>query len=235
MTAPGAREREPDAGGTLRGVALILAAGIVLGAAWNALGLASRPPYGLTWIARPPAPLTAVTLPPTGRVPPADTVLAPTPRPASVAARPATGPRPRAATPPARAPAPAPPPAPPPPARDPPRSVELAAFKQLYDADGALIVDAREPSQYEDGHVAGAISLPYNGALAEPERVKGLDPGGRPFVVYCSGRTCELAMDLARFLVESGKQPVLVFEGGFSEWKAAGYPVALGPAAGSRP
>lgn len=180
MTAELAREREPGAGGTLRGALLILAAGIVLGVAWNALGLASRPPYGLAWIARPPAP-AAPSVPET------------------------------------------------------PHPIELAAFKQLYDADGALIVDARATPQYEDGHIAGAISLPFNGAPADPERVRRLDSGGRPIVVYCLSPTCELSKDLARFLVESGRRRVLVFEGGLREWEAAGFSIVRGPAAGSRP
>ncbi len=251
MSFEGARGREPGTGGTLRGVLLILAGGVVLGVAWNALGLASRPPYGIEWIARPPAPAGVVAVPPAGGVARADTVAAPAPRPATVAARPAPEPRPRLAATPTQAPAtaseprsrmataptqaPAPTPAPAaPPAPEPPRTLELAAFKQLYDADGALILDARETSQFENGHVAGAISLPFNGALADPERVKRLDPGGRPFVVYCSSPTCDLAMDLARFLVESGQRQVLVFEGGYKAWEAAGYPIAHGAEAGSR-
>src|SRR5258706_1474958 len=53
MSANGST-REPGGGGTLRGALLILLAGVALGAAWNTLGLASRPPWGIAWI--PPAP-----------------------------------------------------------------------------------------------------------------------------------------------------------------------------------
>src|SRR5258705_4595361 len=53
MSADGST-REPGGGGTLRGALLILLAGMALGAAWNTLGLASRPPWGIAWI--PPAP-----------------------------------------------------------------------------------------------------------------------------------------------------------------------------------
>ena len=182
MTGEPVRGREPGAGETLRDALLILAAGIVFGVAWNALGLASRPPYGLAWIERPPA---------------SAGVVAAAPAPWS--------------------------------------TLELGAFKQLYDTGGALILDARETRQYEEGHIAGAISLPFSGAPADPERVRRLDSGGRPIVVYCLSRTCELSKDLARLLIESGKREVLVLEGGFREWEAAGYPVARGPAAGSRP
>ena len=116
-----------------------------------------------------------------------------------------------------------------------PLTVGLPAFKRLYDAGAALIVDARETETYEQGHIAGAINLLYNDALADPGKVKGLDPGSRPIVVYCSGGTCELSLDLAKFLVESGKRKVLVYEGGYGEWQSAGYPIERGPAPGAHP
>ncbi|HEY2955068.1 MAG TPA: rhodanese-like domain-containing protein [Candidatus Eisenbacteria bacterium] len=109
-----------------------------------------------------------------------------------------------------------------------PIKLELATFKRLYDAGAALVIDAREADDYKDGHIGGAISLPYNDAMAEPERVSRLDPGGRPIVVYCSGGDCELSMDLAKLMVQAGKRKVLVYEGGFPEWQSAGYAVVRG-------
>ncbi len=116
-----------------------------------------------------------------------------------------------------------------------PLKLEIAALKRLYDAKAALILDAREAEEYAGGHIAGALSLPYNDAMADPERVKGLVPGERAIVVYCSGGICELSMDLAKLLVRSGKRKVLVYEGGYPEWQTAGYPVAQGANPGERP
>jgi rhodanese-related sulfurtransferase len=245
------REREPGGGETARGALLMLAAGIALGVAWNALHLARRPPGGLPWVARPQAVARLGTLePPAGVALQSDTVatLAPRPTPGApprAAARP-TNPAAyaQAATGPAAAdPAPPPAVAAPAPASTPPvipdvagpLTIELPAFKQLYDANAALVVDAREPVPFAEGHIAGAISLPYNGALADPDRIAGLEPAHRAIVVYCSGGKCELAIDLAKFLVESGKRKVLVYQGGYPEWQAAGYPVARGMAEGARP
>jgi rhodanese-related sulfurtransferase len=110
-----------------------------------------------------------------------------------------------------------------------PLKLELATLKRLYDANAAFVLDAREAAEYSEGHISGAISLPYNDALADPDRVSHLDPGGRPIVVYCSGGDCELSMDLAKVLVQAGRRRVLIYEGGFPEWQGAGYPVARGP------
>jgi rhodanese-related sulfurtransferase len=211
----------------------MLAAGIALGVAWNALHLARRPPGGLPWVARPQAAARLETLaPPAGAELPPDTVATPAPAQA-LAARPEAAPDP--APPPAVA-VPAPTSAPPVISDVAgPLTLELSTFKQLYDANAALVLDAREPGQFAEGHIAGSISLPYNGALADPDRIAALDPGQRAIVVYCSGGTCELATDLAKFLVESGKRKVLVYQGGYLEWQAAGYPVARGMAEGARP
>jgi len=293
------RGSEPGAGDTLRGAALILIAGTVLGIAYNALGLASRPRHGLAWINRTSkleslealqgapgtaepgsaardsagTPAAVVSGPSSSHPSPG-----PAPDPAAghqrVASSPATaaapdraGIRPGAAgspssartrpgaaasagastpasapreTPsPARAEAPAqadPPAAQPAASALPaipdvpgPLKLELATLKRLYDANAALVLDAREAAEYVEGHISGAISLPYNDALADPDRVSHLDPGGRPIVVYCSGGDCELSMDLAKVLIQSGRRRVLIYEGGFPEWQSAGYPVARGP------
>jgi len=109
-----------------------------------------------------------------------------------------------------------------------PLKLEIATLKKLYAANAALIIDAREAEEYTDGHIKGATSLPYNDAMADPDKVKKLDPAGRPIVVYCSGGDCELSMNLAKLMVENGKRKVLVYEGGFPEWEGAGMPVTKG-------
>jgi rhodanese-related sulfurtransferase len=117
---------------------------------------------------------------------------------------------------------------------DRPVAIEIGALKRFHDAGAAVVVDAREAGEYAEGHIAGAISLPYNDALAEPERLQRLGENGRPIVVYCGGGACELSMDLARFMLNNGRKRVLVYEGGWPEWQAAGYPAARGAAAGGR-
>jgi rhodanese-related sulfurtransferase len=46
----GERNRGPAEGGTIGSIAAILAVGIVLGVAFNAIGLGSRPGWGLAWV-----------------------------------------------------------------------------------------------------------------------------------------------------------------------------------------
>ena len=109
-----------------------------------------------------------------------------------------------------------------------PVEVDLATVKRFFDARAAVFVDARDAAEFEAGHIPGAARLTLNDALAEPERIRALAPGGRPIITYCEGGTCEASLDLARALVDAGYRRVLVYSGGFPEWSAAGHPVERG-------
>jgi len=107
-----------------------------------------------------------------------------------------------------------------------PVKVELKAVKQLYDASAALFVDAREEWEFNEGHIGGAISLPYDISVTDPAKLEQLDSGGRPIVVYCGGGACEVSLKLADEMVNYyGHRRVAVYMGGFPEWVGAGYPI----------
>lgn len=113
---------------------------------------------------------------------------------------------------------------------DRPIQSELAGVKRLFDAGAVVFVDAREPDEYAEGHIPGAISMPYDEVSGEPERLENLQAEGKAIAVYCGGGACELSLNLAWDLIYAGQKKVLVYMGGFPEWVAAGYPVERGPA-----
>ncbi len=229
-----------------RDALLIVATGIALGAGFNALERANTPARGLPWVTRvtvlepveavlAPAPARAAT-PPLARA--ADAAVSRTPArtapgPRSIApardsiARPAeTGLL--ASDPPVRTGGFAPE-LPVIPDLGRPLRVELSTVSLFQAAGAALIVDAREPGEYAEGHIAGAVNLAYDDAMREPARVSALDVRGRPVIVYCNGGTCESSRYLAELMVrDHGLHRVLVYEGGFPEWAAAGKPVERG-------
>jgi len=110
-----------------------------------------------------------------------------------------------------------------------PIQVQIAKVKALFDAKAGTIIDAREPTDYKEGHIPGAINLPYDEVVTDPERLEKFDPQGKPIIVYCGGGTCELSMNLGFALVNAGKKKVLVYMGGWPEWSTSGYPIAKGP------
>ena len=101
---------------------------------------------------------------------------------------------------------------------------------QFHDAPGdAVVIDVREPAEFETGHVPGAINIP-RGLLefqvdAHPAVATGADPGlphrDRPFVVYClSGGRAALSADALRQL---GFSDVRSIAGGLNGWREAGH------------
>ncbi len=111
---------------------------------------------------------------------------------------------------------------------DRPIQMEMAAVEQFIDAQAAFIVDARDPEEFAEGHLPGAINLPYDEAASDPVLIESLETAGRPIIVYCGGGTCQLSLSLAYEMIYAGHKKVLVFMGGFTEWAEAGKPVVAG-------
>ncbi len=96
---------------------------------------------------------------------------------------------------------------------------------------GALVLDARRTSVYEEGHVAGARPMPVWESDVD-ERVTALVNEGRdtsqPVVIYCSGGDCEDSHMLAQKLWGAGFENLLVYHDGFPDWKKRGGSVHVG-------
>ena len=101
--------------------------------------------------------------------------------------------------------------------------VNVQAFAAAH-AEGAFVVDVREPVEYLGGHVPGARLIPM-GQL--PARLRELPQGERVYVICASGNRSRTMTD---YLVNSGIDALSV-AGGTSEWVRTGQPVV----AGSRP
>jgi len=258
-----ARDREAThgTGETLRGALVIVVAGVMLGAGYNALGLASHPPRGLSWVKRVPAlprledlqgggPVAvpaapgpvrpsaaggAIPDPAASRPSRAPAGPAPTPSPPRTEAIGSSGaPGTTPSAPAGDAPSPSGPAAdlPAVPDRDEPIEIGLATAKRFFDAGGALIVDAREAPEFAAGRIPGALNLPFDDVVAKPALLEPVKRAGRPILVYCDGASCELSRSLAYNMLAEGIRKVLVYTGGFDEWRAAGYPVERGPESG---
>ncbi len=99
----------------------------------------------------------------------------------------------------------------------------IEAQERLESSDGTLFVDVREPDEWEEGHIPGAI---YTGRGRLEQRIEGLVPDkSRPLVVYCSaGARSAFA---AKVLEDLGYENVVNLAGGFSDWKRNGFEVTI--------
>lgn len=107
---------------------------------------------------------------------------------------------------------------------------EVAA---LYNA-GALFLDARRSSVFEEGHIANARSFSVWESDVD-DKVNKLyeersDPAemNKPIVIYCSGGACEDSHMLAQKLWGITFNNVYVYKDGFPDWQKRGGAVKKG-------
>jgi molybdopterin/thiamine biosynthesis adenylyltransferase/rhodanese-related sulfurtransferase len=99
----------------------------------------------------------------------------------------------------------------------------IDAHERFRSPASPLFVDVREPDEWEEGHIPGAVYVP-RGRLES--RIEGLIPDkSRPLVVYCSvGARSAFA---TKVLAEMGYEDVLNLAGGFADWKRNGFEVTI--------
>ncbi|SNB48028.1 rhodanese-like domain-containing protein [Geobacter sp. DSM 9736] len=106
-----------------------------------------------------------------------------------------------------------------------PLPVGLMQVKDFFDRNEAVIVDARDRETFTNGRIRGALSLPLGEADTAIARLKEKVPPESLIIIYCNGYGCHDSMELGRKLIAAGYGSVFVFEGGYPEWRDAGYPV----------
>ncbi len=104
-------------------------------------------------------------------------------------------------------------------------AIDLEQAKAYYQ-ERTLFIDARDRSDYDAGHVKGAISLPTIDFSQRFAKMKKRIQKSESVVVYCGGPTCPLGRDLAEMMIGAGIEPPLyLMDDGYPGWKMAGLPV----------
>jgi rhodanese-related sulfurtransferase len=103
---------------------------------------------------------------------------------------------------------------------DAPLEVDLAQFEAAHEA-GAVVLDVRQPDEYQSAHVPGAVLIPLDQLAARQDEI----PDGDPLYVICAvgGRS----LTATRALVGAGYRAVSV-AGGTNGWIERGGQVATG-------
>jgi len=92
---------------------------------------------------------------------------------------------------------------------------------EVEEGKAPLIIDVRTPAEYADGHVPGAINIPYDEMEARASEIS-LHKEAR-IVLYCrSGRRSGIA---AKTLTAKGFHKLGLLEGDMPGWEKSGFPV----------
>jgi rhodanese-related sulfurtransferase len=106
--------------------------------------------------------------------------------------------------------------------RDELEAVGKEELLRLMDEEAVTVIDVRPETEYEQGHISGARSVPVEKLKRQLYEL----PGDVEVVAYCRGPYCVYSDEAVRILRRNGFKARRLEEG-FPEWRAAGYPVEV--------
>ncbi len=107
------------------------------------------------------------------------------------------------------------------------RSVDLREAKRLYNEHSALFIDARPFSSYQRGTIARSLNLP----LRRFKRMSRWLPAdkGAALLIFANEAKNNVAQKVAKRLIKTGYRDVMVYDGGYLEWKRHNLPIMAAP------
>jgi len=104
------------------------------------------------------------------------------------------------------------------------QNLSAADFKKVIDTKKYLIVDVRTASEFNQGHIAGAINIDMSGSNFE-ELIKKATAKNKSIAIYCrSGRRSKAALPSIAAL----KLQIVELNNGVISWQQAGYTLTNG-------
>jgi rhodanese-related sulfurtransferase len=110
-------------------------------------------------------------------------------------------------------------------AADGPLLIDRRQLKTLLSTGNTVLIDARTPDEFAEGHLPDAINIPFELLGEYVERMEALPRQAR-LVCYCEGPPCDKGEMLARELFGKGFAGAAFYNDGLDDWKAAGEEVA---------
>jgi 3-mercaptopyruvate sulfurtransferase SseA len=103
--------------------------------------------------------------------------------------------------------------------------ISLDEAGMLFFDRSALFLDARSSDQFAEGHIEGAVNLPWDEFDHHFAPVMaGISPETL-LVTYCDGESCGLSKELAMALLAKGYTNVRVLVNGWTLWQEKRLPV----------
>ncbi len=103
--------------------------------------------------------------------------------------------------------------------------IPFAVAQRRVQAETSVFVDARPAGEFFNGHIPGAVSLPFEALDEHGELLIGLIDSGQELIIYCSNRECDDALLLAQELKVIGATNLTLFIDGFDSWNEHGSEV----------
>ena len=97
-----------------------------------------------------------------------------------------------------------------------------AEVKPLVESGRIVLVDARPRTDFDAGHIPGAVCLPFKSLQAEIKAFMAAHPPSTPLAIYCANANCGTSSQLAAALTQAYRyKDVCYLPGGYQEWRNA--------------
>jgi rhodanese-related sulfurtransferase len=103
-----------------------------------------------------------------------------------------------------------------------PKAIKLNLAYKLFN-DGIQFIDSRSAEEFAEGHIKGAVNIPFYGSENYLNVVNSLNKN-EIVVTYCSDADCDISILSGEELFEMGFKRVYVFIDGYDEWTKNNYP-----------
>jgi rhodanese-related sulfurtransferase len=101
-------------------------------------------------------------------------------------------------------------------------TVALDEAKTLWGDGTAFFLDARATTDYQAGHIAGALSLPIEEFDDHYPQIQPVLTPDSTIIAYCDGMECDLSHRLMDRLHQLGYHNVRLLVNGWTTWHTAG-------------
>jgi len=100
-------------------------------------------------------------------------------------------------------------------------------LKKLLTDNQAALLDARMPEAYAEGHLPGAVNVPFEMLGQFIDKIEALSRESW-IITYCDGPPCDLSELLGHELINMDFKFVAFYQDGLDDWLTAGEPVTRG-------
>ena len=104
------------------------------------------------------------------------------------------------------------------------QDISRGQLRRLMSRGEVCLVEVLPEGRYSEGHLPGAINLPFEHKFDMRVEVAVPDKN-TPMIVYCASVDCSLAPRAAEQLDQLGYNKVFDYRAGKQDWLEAGFPL----------
>jgi len=101
-------------------------------------------------------------------------------------------------------------------------------FKKMLDVSTEMtVIDARNPEEYQEVHIKGAINIPVKNFAQHQDKLP--NNKSAKIIFYCNGVKCGKSKKAAQKAINLGYTNISVYASGMPVWEEKGMPIYTGP------